>query len=219
MPSGIYRVGFPRTDLKATLDEVELKPSFALGLARLREDGFQGMVMGDLVLTENEVNPVMTKLAAGIEVRRCTITCCAISLSRCTCMCRGTAIQSSSLRHCTRRLPKPRRRSPPLLVRRPRAVANRPRHDRDHQTLVSKGTNNGGVYRFGISRAEPIEEAAWFCQLAVKCVTQWGTNVASHSPTFDAHLAHRHVRWWHDQQRVAMPKVQSPERKSNRPRC
>ena len=30
-PSGIYRVGLPRTDLKVTLDGVELKAGFALG--------------------------------------------------------------------------------------------------------------------------------------------------------------------------------------------
>ena len=39
-PAGIYRVGLPRTDLKVTLDGVELKPGFALGgVARLRKDG------------------------------------------------------------------------------------------------------------------------------------------------------------------------------------
>ena len=31
MPGGVYRVGLPRTDVKATLDGVELKPGFALG--------------------------------------------------------------------------------------------------------------------------------------------------------------------------------------------
>ena len=31
MPGGIYRVGLPRSDIKATLDGVELKPGFALG--------------------------------------------------------------------------------------------------------------------------------------------------------------------------------------------
>jgi hypothetical protein len=31
MPSGIYRVGLPRTDLTVTLDGVTLKPSLALG--------------------------------------------------------------------------------------------------------------------------------------------------------------------------------------------
>jgi Domain of Unknown Function (DUF1259) len=69
-PGGIYRVGLPRTDLKVTLDGVELKPGFALGgWLALAKMGEQGMVMGDLVLTEAEVNPVITKLAAGgIEV-------------------------------------------------------------------------------------------------------------------------------------------------------
>src|SRR5438067_2108511 len=69
-PGGIYRVGLPRTDLKAMLDGVELKPGFALGGWLAFENmGDQGMVMGDLVLTEDEVTPVMTKLAAGgIEV-------------------------------------------------------------------------------------------------------------------------------------------------------
>src|SRR5580692_10565113 len=66
----IYRVGLPRTDLKVTLDGVELKAGFALGSwLAFEKMGDQGMVMGDLVLTEAEVNPVITKLAAGgIEV-------------------------------------------------------------------------------------------------------------------------------------------------------
>src|SRR6516162_10296550 len=69
-PGGIYRVGLPRTDLKVTLDGVVLKPGFALGgWLAFEKMGEQGMVMGDLVLTETEVNPVMAKLAAGgIEV-------------------------------------------------------------------------------------------------------------------------------------------------------
>src|SRR5215472_8601764 len=69
-PGGIYRVGLPRTDLEVTLDGVELKPGFALGgWLAFEKMSEQGMVMGDLVLTESEVAPVMTKLAAGgIEV-------------------------------------------------------------------------------------------------------------------------------------------------------
>src|SRR6516162_11193142 len=65
-PGGIYRVGLPRTDLKVTLDGVELKPGFALGSwLAFEKMGDQGMVMGDLVLTMDEVAPVMTKLATG----------------------------------------------------------------------------------------------------------------------------------------------------------
>jgi hypothetical protein len=70
MPGGIYRVGLPRSDLKVTLDGVEIKPALALGSwLAFRKSGDQGMVMGDLVLLPSEVNAVMTKLeAGGIEI-------------------------------------------------------------------------------------------------------------------------------------------------------
>src|SRR5476651_1584318 len=63
MPGGVYRVGLARTDLKVTLDGVELKPTLALGSwLAFTNMGNNGMVMGDLVLTASEVNPVMKKL-------------------------------------------------------------------------------------------------------------------------------------------------------------
>src|SRR5947199_8130486 len=66
MPGGIYRVGLPRSDIKATLDGVELKPGFALGSwLAFTKAGQDGMVMGDLVLLMDEVGPVMAKLVAG----------------------------------------------------------------------------------------------------------------------------------------------------------
>jgi hypothetical protein len=70
MPGGVYRVGLPRTDLKVTLDGVEIKPGFALGSwLAFRPMGNEAMVMGDLVLTGEEVNAVMKKLSeSGIEV-------------------------------------------------------------------------------------------------------------------------------------------------------
>src|SRR5437879_4305020 len=69
MPGGIYRVGLPRSDLKVTLDGVEIKPALALGSWLAFRKSNQGMVMGDLVLLVSEVTPVMTKLEdAGIEV-------------------------------------------------------------------------------------------------------------------------------------------------------
>src|SRR5215467_10839205 len=70
MPGGVYRVGLPRTDLKVTLDGVEVKPALALGSwLAFRKNGNQGMVMGDLVLLVSEVTPVMTKLEeSGIEI-------------------------------------------------------------------------------------------------------------------------------------------------------
>lgn len=70
MPGGVYRVGLPRTDLHVTLDGVELKPALALGSwLAFRTTDDMTMVMGDLVLTDTEVNPVMKKLAeGGIEI-------------------------------------------------------------------------------------------------------------------------------------------------------
>ena len=70
MPGGVYRVGLPRTDLHVTLDGVELKPTLALGSwLAFRPEGNAAMVMGDLVLTETEITPVMTKLAeGGVEI-------------------------------------------------------------------------------------------------------------------------------------------------------
>src|SRR5665647_2578429 len=64
MPGGVYRVGLPRTDLKVSVDGIELKPAFALGswLAFARHGGNEVMVMGDLVLTDDEVNPVMKRM-------------------------------------------------------------------------------------------------------------------------------------------------------------
>ncbi|MBW3564746.1 MAG: DUF1259 domain-containing protein [Acidobacteria bacterium] len=70
-PGGIHRFGFPRTDLTVTLDGVKISPGLALGswIAFHPAGGDRVMVMGDLVLTEEEVNPVMKRLAeGGIEV-------------------------------------------------------------------------------------------------------------------------------------------------------
>ena len=66
----VHRYGLPRTDLKVSLDGVALKPGFALGgWVAFDPMGSAAMMMGDLVLTEAEVNPVMTKLLAeGLQV-------------------------------------------------------------------------------------------------------------------------------------------------------
>ncbi len=66
MPGGVYRVGMPRTDLHVTLDGVQIKPTLALGSwLAFHADGDATMVMGDLVLIEAEVSPVMKKLEEG----------------------------------------------------------------------------------------------------------------------------------------------------------
>jgi uncharacterized protein DUF1259 len=62
--NGVYRVGLPRSDLHVTLDGVVLKPTLALGSwLAFAPMGDKSVVMGDLVLTEAEIGPVMQKLA------------------------------------------------------------------------------------------------------------------------------------------------------------
>lgn len=69
-PDGVHRYSLPRTDLKVTLDGVAIKPALALGSwLAFKEEGEQTMAMGDLVLTEAEVSPVMSSLAkSGIDI-------------------------------------------------------------------------------------------------------------------------------------------------------
>ena len=59
----VIKFSMPRKDLHVTLNGVGIKPGLALGSwAAFKRDGGEAMVMGDLVLTEDEVAPVMTKL-------------------------------------------------------------------------------------------------------------------------------------------------------------
>jgi hypothetical protein len=69
-PGGVRKYGLPRTDLKVTLDGVAIEPALALGSWLAFEPAGGGaVVMGDLVLTQEEVNPVMSRLAeGGIEI-------------------------------------------------------------------------------------------------------------------------------------------------------
>ena len=159
-PGGIYRVGLPRTDLKVTLDGVELKPGFALGgWLAFQKMSEQGMVMGDLVLTMDEVAPVMTKLAAGgIEVtalhnhllRNQPFTMYMHVQGN------GDVVKLAAVLHAALAESKT-----PLSVS-PAAPAAPP-IDLDtaaiDQTLGAKGTNTGGVYQFSIPRAEPIKDS------------------------------------------------------------
>src|SRR5947207_15565023 len=66
----VHRYGFPRSDLTVTLDGVTIRPALALGGWTAFKPAHGGaMVMGDLVLLETEIAPVMTKLLEnGLEI-------------------------------------------------------------------------------------------------------------------------------------------------------
>ena len=160
-PGGIYRVGLPRTDLKVTLDGVELKPGFALGgWLAFEKMGEGGMVMGDLVLTMDEIAPVTTKLAAGgIDVtalhnhllRNQPFTMYMHVLGH------GDPVKLATALHTALAETKT-----PLSASPAAPAATPPPIDLDtaaiDQTLGAKGTNNGGIYQVSIPRAEPIKD-------------------------------------------------------------
>ena len=159
-PGGIYRVGLPRTDLKVTLDGVELKPGFALGSwLAFEKMGDQGMVMGDLVLTMDEVAPVTTKLAAGgIDVtalhnhllRNQPFTMYMHVQGN------GDPVKLATALHIALAETKTPLSSPAAPATAPPPIGlDTASLD---QTLGAKGTNNGGIYQFSIPRAEPIKD-------------------------------------------------------------
>jgi hypothetical protein len=67
IPGGVIKFSFPRSDLSVNIGGVTLKPALALGgwVAFKEVAGGEAMAMGDLVLTEDEVSPVMAALQAG----------------------------------------------------------------------------------------------------------------------------------------------------------
>jgi len=167
MPGDVYRVALPRTDLKVMLDGVELKPGFALGgWIAFEKMGRDSMAMGDLVLTAEEVNPVMAKLlAGGLDVtalhnhllRNQPFTMYMHVLGR------GDPVNLASVLHealaeSKTPLAAASGSSQPAAAT---AVAP-PAIDLDtaalDQALGRKGNNNGGIYQFSIPRAEAIND-------------------------------------------------------------
>jgi hypothetical protein len=142
-----------------TLDGVRLRPGFALGgWLAFEKMGAQGMVMGDLVLTENEVNPVMTKLAAGgIDVtalhnhllRNQPFTMYMHVLGH------GNPVKLAAALHTALVESKTPLGAAAMPIEPPEIDFDTAAVD---QIIGAKGTNNGGVYQFSILRAEPIEE-------------------------------------------------------------
>lgn len=167
MPGGVYKVGLPRSDLKVTLDGVDIKPGFALGSwLAFEKMGTESMVMGDLVLTSEEVNPVMAKLlAGGIEVtalhnhllRNQPFTMYMHVLGR------GDPVKLATVLHAALAESKTPLAAAASGGSQPAAApAAPPPVDLDtaalDQLLGAKGTNNGGILQYSIPRAEPVKD-------------------------------------------------------------
>ena len=163
-PGGVYKVGLPRTDLKVSLDGVALKPVFALGgWLAFEPMGGQAMVMGDLVLTQDEVNPVMKKFEQeGIE-----ITALHNHLLRAEPMTlymhvmgRGDPVKLAAALHAGLALSKTPMSAAAPGASQPANAASPSTLDTAaiDQALGRKGKDNGGVYQFSVPRAEPVKD-------------------------------------------------------------
>jgi hypothetical protein len=155
---GIYRVGLPRTDLKVTLDSVQIKPGFALGswLAFKGMDN-HAMVMGDLVLTEEEVNPVMKVLIEnGIEVTalhnhllRAQPSTMYMHVSG-----HGDAVKLAKALHDGLAQSKT-----PMVATGPAEPASIEFDTAAVEAVMGfKGKANGPIFQFSIPRAEPVKD-------------------------------------------------------------
>jgi Domain of Unknown Function (DUF1259) len=151
----VHRYGFPRTDLTVVLDGVTIKPALALGgWIAFKE----GMVMGDLVLLESEVNPVMTKLIEnGVEItavhnhllRSNPATFYMHVGGHGDPLKMATAIRSA-LAESKTPLSVPASAAPPPAIELDTAQLD--------QIIGVAGRANGGVYQFAVPRRDPVAE-------------------------------------------------------------
>jgi hypothetical protein len=157
----VHRYGFPRSDLQVTVDGVAIKPALALGgWAAFMPMRSEAMVMGDLVLLETEINPVMAKLLeGGIDITaihnhllRANPETFYMHIGG-----HGDPVKMAEVLRSALALSKTPSSSP---VPQP---APAPPIDLDtaqlDQIIGVKGQPNGGVYQFNVPRREPITES------------------------------------------------------------
>jgi hypothetical protein len=160
-PGDVIKFGMPRKDLHVALNRVEIKPALALGSwVAFKQEGERAMVMGDLVLTEDELEPVMMKLQEG-GVQESAIHNHLVGESpRVMYMHiagRGDAVQMAKAIHDALALTK----TPGPEAAPPRQSAADLGFDQKaiEQILGHAGKVNGGVLQIAVPRAEVITES------------------------------------------------------------
>ncbi|MDE5459775.1 DUF1259 domain-containing protein [Bradyrhizobium sp. CSS354] len=155
----VRRYGFPRSDLSVTLDGVSIKPALALGGWIAFKPAHGGaIIMGDLVLLETEINPVMAKMiASGLEIT--AVHNHLLRASPATFYMHvaghGDPVKLASAIHDALAESKT-----PLTVTAPASPP--PAIDLEtaklDQIIGVNGKANGGVYQFNVKRRDPITE-------------------------------------------------------------
>jgi uncharacterized protein DUF1259 len=157
----VHRYGLPRSDLHVTLDGVAIKPALALGgwVAFAPMHG-QAMVMGDVVLLESEITPVMTKLLdGGLDITAIHNHILRASPATFYMHVGGhgdpekmAAIIRSALSASNTPF------DPPATTAGPAPTVDLDTAKLD-QIIGVRGTANGGVYQFAVPRRDPILES------------------------------------------------------------
>jgi hypothetical protein len=176
----IHRWGFPRSDLQVTLDGVTIRPTLALGgWIAFQPMGNTAMAMGDLVVLQTEVSPVMAKLLeGGVEVTavhnhllRAEPPTFYMHVGG-----HGDPVKMAETIRDALAVSKT-----PLTPAAP--PAQPPAIDLDtaqiDQIIGAKGANNGGVYAINVPRRDPITEQG----MAVGAPIMGGANAINFQPT------------------------------------
>ena len=158
-PGGVHKYGLPRSDLSVTVDGVAIKPALALGSwLAFQPAGDGAMVMGDLVLTDTEISPVMQRLLeGGVEITavhnhllRTSVPVFYMHVGG-----HGDPVKLAEALHAGLALSKtPLTQAPASQAAAPLELDTAA----IEKVLGYKGTVNGGVYQFSIPRAETVSE-------------------------------------------------------------
>jgi Domain of Unknown Function (DUF1259) len=155
----VHRYGFPRTDLNVTLDGVAIKPALALGgWVAFKPMHGDAMVMGDLVLLQTEINPVMTTLIEnGIDITavhnhllRANPASFYMHVGGMGDPIKMANAIRAALAESKTPLTASAAATPPPPVELDTAQLD--------QIIGVKGQANGGIYQFGVPRRDPITE-------------------------------------------------------------
>jgi hypothetical protein len=159
-PGGVHKYGLPRSDLQVTVDGVAIKPTFALGSWIAFQPAADGaMFMGDLVLTDSEISPVMQRLIeGGVEITaihnhllRTSVPVLYMHVAG-----HGDPVKLAQTLHAGLALSK-------TPFSQASAAATAPSLELDtaviEKALGQKGNENSGVYQFSLPRTEEISDA------------------------------------------------------------
>ncbi len=156
----VHRYGFPRSDLAVALDGVTIKPALALGgwIAFKPMHG-QAMVMGDLVLLETEISPVMLKMMeGGLEITavhnhllRANPATFYMHVGGHGDPVKMAAVIRDALGASKTPLAAPAPASPQPAIELDTAQIDK--------IIGAKGQTNGGVYQIGVPRRDTVSES------------------------------------------------------------